>query len=173
MRESILLPKFLTKELASFAVSSVINGIFEAEPRYRMPLKRRMCHIVVLVPSRCMDDDTSYPNYTVRPHVLYQHSLGQKSEWPHRFDKIAKSKALELWQDRNDDRTDIMPHLLFTGETPYWGGVKRRGIVVTCSGVQPWFDKMVSGMIADAMVALAYDAWMNSQIINGQVDFLT
>ena len=66
-----------------------------------------------------------------------------------------------------------MPHLLFTGETPYWGGVKRRGIVVTCSGVQPWFDKMVSGMIADAMVALAYDAWMNSQIINGQVDFLT
>jgi hypothetical protein len=78
------------------------------------------------------------------------------------YDSIAKCKALQLWQGRNDDRTDIAPHLMFAGDAPYYGGVKRHGIVVTCSGVQPWFDKMISAMICEMLVGLAYNAWMVS-----------
>jgi len=67
--------------------------------------------------------------------------------------------ALQLWHGRNDDRTDRIPHLLFPGDTPCWGGVKRHGIVVTCSGFQPHFGKMFSGMVADMCIGLSYNAW--------------
>src|SRR3989338_7336273 len=73
-----------------------------------------------------------------------------------------KRKELQLWHDRNDDRSEIIPHLLFPGDAPFWGGAKRRGIVVACSGIQPWLDKLVSGMVADLIVAIAYNAWMQN-----------
>ncbi|PIQ68706.1 MAG: hypothetical protein COV91_02745 [Candidatus Taylorbacteria bacterium CG11_big_fil_rev_8_21_14_0_20_46_11] len=90
-----------------------------------------------------------------------------------RIRPYCEGKAIQLWHDRNDDRTNIMPHLLFSGDTVYWGGVKRHGIVVACSGVQPWFDKMFSGMIADMLVGIAYNAWMLSEDKRQGVDFLT
>ncbi len=141
-----------------------------------------MCHIVVLAPS--IQRDTGYPPVRFDPYIshpknqplpylLYEHSLGDKSKWPLKFDQIAESKALQLWHNQNNDGTDIQPHLLFPGDTAFWGGVKRDGIVVACSGFQPWFDKMVSGMIADTIKALCYDAWMTSKIKEGNAPFLT
>ncbi|MFA7208753.1 MAG: hypothetical protein WC120_00560 [Parcubacteria group bacterium] len=139
-------------------------------------LKRAQCHIIVLVPA--MEDARSenypdWPNYPTRAYPLYQKSVGEKKDWPHPFDEIAMCKALQLWTDRNDDRTMPIPHLLFPGDTPYWGGVKRRGIVVTCSGVQPWFDKMISGVIADVIVGLAHNAYENDEERKSGVNFLS
>jgi hypothetical protein len=93
--------------------------------------------------------------------------------WEDPYYQIAWCKALHLWTDRNDDRTSPIPHLLFSGDTPYWGGVKRRGIVVACSGVQPWFDKLVSGIVADTIVALAHDASERDPEMKQGVDFLS
>ena len=104
------------------------------------------------------------PGYPCQPVLLYEQSFGTIADWEHRYGIIARSKAIQLWTGRNDGRTDNQPHLLFPGDTPYWGGVKRNGIVVACSGVQPWFDQMISGMTIDAMVALAYDAYKTDEL---------
>jgi len=162
-------PKFLTKEVAEQACltavhmmhESPINGVF----------KRQACHIVVLVPEMDAKDE-GYPNYTIRPCLLYENGINT-AEWSADYKSIARSKALQLWHGRNDTRTDVIPHLLFSGDTPYWGGVKRHGIVVACSGVQSWFDQMIAGMVADMCKALAYNAWMNSDDQKNEEDLLT
>jgi len=166
MSEKVVTPLFLTKEIAETALSFVGDAI-EAFHRMRR-LKRQMYHIIILVPS--MKDDweagyPDYPDYPIKPCVLAEESAGDLSEWPHRFDIVARSKALQLWTGRNDGRTNCIPHLLFPGDTPYWGGVKRDGIVVACSGFQEHFDMMFAGMVADICVAMACDEktkWMET-----------
>ena len=156
-------PKFLTQRVAQCAVDTVLNATILSSD-LTGTFKRTMCHVVVLVPSidRAREPSTEWPNCSMGPYCLYEKSVGDRKEWPHDFSVIARSKAMQLWQDRNDDRTDVMPHLLFSGDTAFWGGVKRSGIVVTCSGVQAYFDKMIAGMTADMCIALAYHNWMTS-----------
>lgn len=182
MTEGILTPKFLTKQVAAIAVEQVLSiTVLSRAPiaeylNLTELFKRHVCHIVILVPSMVDDRESDYPewpDYDVIPHLLYEHSIGDKSGWEYPFDNIARCKALQLWHGRNDDRTDCMPHLLFPGDTPFWGGVKRHGIVVTCSGVQPWFDKMTSGMIADMCIGLAYNQWMTGFDRNDDRNFLS
>lgn len=159
MRE---LPAFLTNLVAFEAIQRVVLPLLESSGFEAFPFKRKMLHVVVLVPVRAG-----------LPHLLCEYSVGRREDWPYEFDKIAQSKAGQLWNGRNDDRTDIMPHLLFDGDAPFFGGVKRHGIVVACSGVQPWFDKMISGMVADMCIALAYEAWMTSEDKHEDVTFIT
>lgn len=162
----LLTPKFMTADIAKDAVeaaltlvySQLIVGALDKSPKEHL-------HIVVLVPGmtdHVAEDYPDWPDYPLKPVLLYEESRGTKSEFAYPFDEIARCKALQLWTDRNDDRTDIVPHLLFRGDTPFWGGVKRRGIVVACSGLDPWVDKLVSGMVADIIVALAHDWWIHS-----------
>ncbi len=157
-------PKFLTSEIAKTAIVSAINTVFHSDATSALQPKREQLHVVVLVPG--MNDDRpdypEWPNYQIQPVVLYEHTLGNVDNFPYPFNDIARCKALQLWHNRNDDRTEIMPHLLFPGDAPFWGGVKRQGIVVACSGIQPWQDKLISGLSADLMIALAYNAWMLS-----------
>ena len=174
----VVTPKFLTKEMAESATNFVLDSIFQNLPankgmlRELLSPKRDQCHIVILVPGM-QDDRRGYPHFPIEPVVLYEHSKQNGERFEHPFDLIARCKALQLWDNRNDDRTDCQPHLLFQNDTPYWGGVKRRGIVVACSGVQPWIDKLVSGMIADLLVAMAHAAWVQSGDQMSGVSFLT
>lgn len=170
----ILVPKYLTPEVAAHAC----NRAFWATANLRRGAISGLenCHIVVLVPSMPDDSDTnfaSWPNYAVEPHALYEHSQGAREEWRYRYDEIAQCKALQLWHGRNEGGATIMPHLLFSGDTPYWGGVKRDGIVVACSGYDEWIDRMIAGIVADLCIGLAYDAWMASEDRKQQVEFLT
>jgi hypothetical protein len=172
--KAVLTPKFLTPGLLEQAVGLVIDMVGNRPPLKDI-VKFRGCHIVVLVPSMedaRAEDYPNWPDYPSRPHPIYERSIN-KDAWTANYDDIAKCKALQLWHDRNDDRTDIMPHLLFAGDTRHYGGVKRHGIVVTCSGVDPWFDKMISGMIADMIIALSYDAWMKSEENKKNLDWLS
>lgn len=134
-------------------------------------LKRSTLHIVMLVP-KMYYDSRMYPNHPLEPHLLAEYTHGDRSTWKHDFADIAKCKALQLWHERSDGGTDSTAHLLFPGDTPFWGGVRRDGIVVACSGVQPWFDRMISGMVADAYIACAHDdkvAWLEA---NPDEDYL-
>jgi hypothetical protein len=162
---NLITPKYLTKDIAEEAIDTALITVAGETS----PLKRcfdflfPQCHIVVLVPG--MEDDRledfpNWPNYPTHAVSLCERSMGQ-SVWKHPYDNIARCKALQLWTDRNDDGTGSIPHLLFSWDTPYWGGVKRKGIVVTCSGFHPWFDKMISGIIADIMIGMAHDAYEN------------
>ncbi len=169
MGKILVTPKYLTKEIAMDAVEVALAAVMGDNSILRGRLKRQHCHIVVLVPAT----EYARPDYPIQPYAFYQLSVGEESAWEHPYDEIARSKAFQLWQDRNDDRTTPIPHLLFPGDTPFWGGVKRRGIVVACSGVQPWFDKMISGMVADIMVALAQDAFENDEERKAGAAFLS
>ena len=158
----LLPPKFLTAEIAKQSVALVTSAIFSGA---NVDELARRGHIVIIVPAMADDraeDYPSWPDYPLHPYVLYEESVGDPKNWAYDFANIARCKALQLWHDRNDGRTDCMPHLLFPGDTPFCGGVKRHGIVVAFSGVQPWYDKMISGMVADMCIGHAYNAWMTS-----------
>ena len=176
MSEQLVTTKFLTRGIAAMVVDSIVALAMGNLSAISSFMKRKMCHIVILVPAmKDVHPKGLYPvwsNRPLQPHVLYEHSVG-KTEWLWEFDSIAQSKAFQLWQDRNDGRTDNMPHLLFPGDTPYWGGVKRDGIVVACSGVQPWFDRMIAGMVADGLIAVAHELWMKSDDRKNEVSFLS
>lgn len=173
--EGVLTPKFLTKEIARAAVKAAYKAVFDegGELYNVLQPRRHQCHIVILVPGMIDHVDEDYPewpNYPTRPVLLYEETfLDGKGALEGPYDDIARCKALQLWTGRNDDRTDIVPHLLFKGDAPFWGGVKRRGLVVTCSGVQPWIDKLISGMVADMLVSMAHADWKREP----DTDFLT
>jgi hypothetical protein len=175
--KALLTPKFMTAEIAEHAVTTALDALFSPLMRGAFfPLKEHL-HVVVLVPGRTdhvAENYPDWPDYPLKPVLLYEESRGNKSEFAYPFDEIARCKALQLWTDCNDDRTDIMPHLLFKGDTPFWGGVKRRGIVVACSGLDPWVDKLISGMVADLIVAMAHHHWIWSlDKRNDELCFLT
>jgi hypothetical protein len=168
-----IFPKFVTAELVSQVVDLVLKAVMFGDSPLCKLLKRQACHIRVVVPCIEPKPNEDRGRLPIMPDAIYERSVGAKDAWSAPYDDIGGGKALQLWSGQNDDRTDIMPHLLFTGDTPCWGGVRRAGIIVSCSGVQPWFDKMISGMIADMIIGLAYDAWMTSQDKKDHVDFLT
>ena len=152
MEQKIETPKYLTEDTCRLAIECVLTMLMDKGEFERRNLlsRHRMCHVGVIVPTK-----------EGRPHIFYEYSLG-KEEWPHQFDEIGRSKGIQIFEDRNDGGTNCVPHLLFRGDTPYWGAVKRAGIVVFCSGVQAYFDRMISGMIADMIIALTYHAFVNS-----------
>ncbi len=170
MNTSLLLPKYLTAEIAAEAVAHALSLAFHSTLSPKMK-RLNQCHVVVLVPAM-VEAGYSWPNYQIQPHALFERSVGDKTQWEHEYDHITRCKALQLWHDRNDDRTAIIPHLLFPGDTPFWGGVKHRGFVVVCSGVQAHFDKMISGVSSDIMVALAHDAFELDEHRKAGADFL-
>lgn len=146
----------MAKQVVETTLKAVMKGQI-----FGQLLSRKACHIAVIVPSMPDDRGTDYadwPDFAIKPHVLYQHSERDASPWTKPYDEIARCKALQLWHGRQDGGTDVLPHLLFPGDAPFWGGVKRDGIVVACSGVQSHFDRMISSMICDQLIALAYEA---------------
>ncbi len=162
--DHVIKPKFLTTAVAREAVDLVMSALSSGPVRNK--LKRYAGYVVILVPviadvEDAFDEEGPLPlQNIVWPYTLFERSFGDGVEWTAKYDEIAHSKAQQLWRGQNSDGvTDIMPHLLYQGDTPYWGGVKRHGIVVAFSGVQSYFDQMISGMIADALKALAYHAW--------------
>lgn len=166
-------PKYLTKNVAQLAVAIALNAVVGKESPLKSFLKRLHFCIVVLVPAMQPDGESDWPDHPIEPHEIYAHAFGNREDWEHPYDNIARGKALQLCSRRNDDRAGNIPHLLFPGDTPHWGGVRREGIVVTCSGVQPWFDRLISGMVADAIVALAHDAYERDEERKSGADFLS
>ncbi|KUM26651.1 hypothetical protein AU467_20140 [Mesorhizobium loti] len=151
-------PKYLTREIAEAAVSLVIREVLHDKRMYGI-VNGHMCYVVILVPSVKKGrqvDDVNWPDNPITPHCLYEIGIGDRTDWSYEFDRIARNKALQLWRGQSfEGNTDPMPHLLFSNDTPFWGGVKRHGIVVAVSGVQSFFDEMLSGMIADTIRGLA------------------
>lgn len=164
----VIAPRILTKELAAQAVEIALKACMFSE-EMRSIVRHPMCHIVVMVMA---EHERDYQTF-FEPYVLYQRSVGNTDDWPRPYNEIAYKKARQLWRGQNSDgNTDIQPHLLVPGDTIFWGGVKRHGIVVACSGVQPYFDQLISGVTADFIKALARHAYENSREKNEQISFL-
>lgn len=176
MSNTLLTPKFLTSKMASTAVQHVFNSTLLSKDMAPL-MNRKQGHIVILVPAMLderIDDYPNWPNYAVQPHLLYEQSEGAEESWEYPFDNIARCKALQLWHGRNDDgQTDSNAHLLFPGDTHYWGGVKRHGMVVAFSGEKPWIDQLISGNTADMLKALGRDAFERSSDKADGLSFLS
>lgn len=151
---------FLTKDVAERACAQVEMTIKQGGPVFGYLKDRMHLHIVILVPSILIDEHGSFPHkFTTSVKLLHEHSVGSPGKWEHPYDEIAQRKAWQLWEGRNNGSSCVQPQLLFTGDTPFWGGVDRGGIVVACSGDQQHFDQMISGMVADMCIALANNAF--------------
>jgi len=176
-KKKLLTPKFLTERLITDAVISVMSK-FADFARERLGSGRDCpdCHVVVLGPGMedaRKEDYPDWPDYPVKPVVLAEYPFGNQEEWRHKFNEIARCKAMQLWGDRHDGGAGMFAHLLFPGDTPFWGGVKTEGIVVSCSGLPPWLDKMVAGMIACMIIGLAREAYERSEDKKNDVNFLS
>ena len=177
VEKKFITPKFLTLDIAQQAIALVEGIMLSVGVRHLFHNLDGTLnyHITILVPAIESDGPggcSKWPDYPFKPFVLAQKSGGRKENWTYPFDEIAQCKGLQLWSDRQDGGTDIKPHLLFSGDTPYWGGVKRDGIVVSCSGFECHIDRWVAGMVADALIALAYQAWFESEDKKLSANFL-
>lgn len=155
------LPKFITARM----VEDVADQILALTWQWGWNQDGVMnCHIVVLVPVK--------ENGRVVPHPILDKSYGKKIDWKYPLDQIARSKASQLYYGQNDGRTDIQPHLLFPGDTVYWGGDKLERFVTALSGYECWQDKALSRMNNAALIARVNDAFQASKEKKHNLNFL-
>lgn len=174
MPKQVITPKFLAEDTVEFVVKSVWTWLTSSNALSTL-LKRKEGCVVVLVPAIKDDrgiDDTDWTALQLQPHCICNMRFGDKTKWEHPFDGIAMCKALQLWDGRNDGRNGPIAHLLFPGDTPYYGGVKREGLVVAVSGLQSYFDQMVAGVITDILIGLAAHKLATSEERLNNRDFL-
>lgn len=161
MESKLLTPKYITKEVCEAAVHLALRAVMEEGSSLHGVVRQQFCHISILVPGM-ENEGRTYPEWPIHPVLIYEEKVGDTTEWKGEYDQIAQFKALQLWHDRNDEKPGINVQLLFPGDTIYWGGVKRHGIVVTCSGIQPYFDQLIAGIVADTIKAMCQYAYATS-----------
>lgn len=161
MDQKFVPPKYLTQELVEAAMNFAYNAVLGKKEGSLFPennpKSHSNCHIVVLVPSLNVKSG-KWPNYSIRAYP-FQKSFGDDPKtWKRPYNEIAQCKAFQMWTGRSDG-SSICPHLLFSEDTPFWGGVSRDGIIVTCSGQPQHIDRLISGIAANTIQALAVIAY--------------
>jgi hypothetical protein len=135
------------KQLAMDAVELVkpaIERLFERT-------NRKELHIVI------MDPELKPWESSFEDAILYQTSLGSPKEWTIPFDEFARKKAQQAWREgtANINNQTQHPTSLRKGDLLFYGSFVYGNVVVACSGVEQWFDMLVSGWIAVAIEQLA------------------
>jgi len=87
--------------------------------------------------------------------ILYEHSIN-RPDWDADYAHFARAKALVSWRNRMDSHAvqALHPYLLQPGHTLLWGSVYLDGLVVAVSGMQPWFDEALAGVVACCLRAV-------------------
>ena len=113
--------------------------------------KRKHLHIVMMNP-KLKPWEASFEDA-----ILDEFSVGDPKEWEHDYKAIARSKAEQTW--RNQQANIVVqflgPATLRSGDTIHYGSFEYYGMVVACSGVQPYFDMLISGWLAIAYQQLS------------------
>lgn len=150
--------RLLTQGVARTAVEFVLPSV-QALIRGNT-LKRGDLHIVIAMQPAVCRRGHMVEVGGFEECIIYEHSLGEPSTWASPFDKIARSKGLLSWERGMSTQQiqALAPHLLEPGDTSYYGSVFSDGIVVACSGVQPFFDHMISAWVLEACRALCIQA---------------
>lgn len=131
----------LAKEAVSLIKPS-IDALFERT-------NRRELHIVIMDP-RIKPWEADFADA-----ILYQESI-RTAEWELPFDEFARNKAEQAWRDAQANIVTQTQHpsSLREGDLPFYGSFVYGNVVVACSGVEQWFDMLVSGWIALAFEQL-------------------
>ncbi|RKF22173.1 hypothetical protein DBZ36_00565 [Alginatibacterium sediminis] len=111
---------------------------------------RKELHIVVMNPS-LKPWESDFENA-----VLYEKSIGSPEDWTIPFDQYARNKAKQAWRNNssNVNQQSLHPSSLQDDDLLFYGSFVYGDIVVACSGVQQWFDMLVSGWVAVAIEQL-------------------
>ncbi|MCB5163089.1 hypothetical protein [Marinomonas algarum] len=138
--------KITHQQLAKDAVDLVkpaIDKLFEQT-------NRKELHIVIMDP-RVKQWEAKFEDA-----ILYEESI-QNTPWTLPFDDFARKKAAQAWRDgrANIHHQTSQPSSLREGDVLFYGSFVYGDVVVACSGVQQWFDMLVSGWIAVAFEQLA------------------
>lgn len=118
-------------------VMPAINCLFEKTNRQEL-------HIVIMDPRfkpwECPFEDA----------VLFETSIQSGSPWPKPFDEFARNKARQAWREGRSNLVAQTQHpsSLADSDVPFYGSFVYGNVVVACSGVEQWFDLLISGWIA-------------------------
>ncbi|MGI9947351.1 hypothetical protein [Vibrio hyugaensis] len=120
---------------------------------------RKELHIVVMDP-RIKPWESSF-----NEAILYQTSLGTPEEWTIPFDEFACNKAHQAWRNSrpNIHNQTTQTSSLQENDLLFFGSFVHGDVVVACSGVEQWYDMLVSGWIAVAFEQLCMSEYQKNK----------
>lgn len=144
----------IAKDAIELTIPS-IEKLFERSNRQEL-------HIVVMNPQ------VKPWESTFEDAILYERSLGSPESWSIPFDQLARKKAQQAWREStsNIQLQTQHPASLRDDDLLFYGSFVYGNIVVACSGVQQWYDMLVSGWIAIAIEQLTIHEYETSKIKN-------
>jgi hypothetical protein len=121
--------------------------------------KRKHLHIVVFDPvvtQAAIGDLWPVNEDRLRQAIAGKRDFRDETPWNLPYDEFARAKALLSWRTRRPSREVVgqSPYLMHEGSIIYGGSVIRDDLIVAASGVQPEFDELAAGWMADAVIAL-------------------
>lgn len=145
-------------EIAKDAVELTIPSIQKLFER----TNRQELHIVIMNP-QLKPWETSFDDA-----VLYETSLGTPESWSTPFDQLARKKAQQAWREStsNIQLQTQHPASLREDDVLFYGSFVYGNIVVACSGVEQWYDMLISGWIALAIEQLTMHEYQTIKLEN-------
>ncbi|WP_087024609.1 hypothetical protein [Thaumasiovibrio subtropicus] len=136
-------------------VKPAIERLFESTNRQEL-------HIVVMNPQLKPWEST------FEDAILVEQSIGSPEKWTIAFDQLARKKAHQAWrhQQANLMQQSVHPASLREGDVLFYGSFVYGDIVVACSGVQQWFDMLISSWIATAIEQLTVHEYQTNKLEN-------
>ena len=143
--------KVVAKEAIELVTPAIMN-LFEQTCRKEL-------HIVIMDP-RVKPWESDF-----KDAILYEQTFGTPENWHAPFNEIARLKAKQAWRDSqaNIQHQNAHPASLKEGDALYYGSFVYGNVVVGCSGVEQWFDMLVSGWVAVAFEQLAIHKYQQSK----------
>ena len=132
--------------IAQQAIELVKPSIYKLFER----TNRKELHIVIMDP-RLKPWESDFTSA-----ILYEGSIRHTKIWEKPFEEFARNKANQAWREMQANIVPqaIHPSSLRVDDLPFYGSFVYGNIVVACSGVEQWFDMLVSGWIAVAFEQL-------------------
>jgi hypothetical protein len=136
-----------TRELHDQVMALVKPSIDALLRKYAI---RKHYHIVIMDP-RKKPWEGSFEDA-----ILAEFSQGM-GDWEYDYKKFARSKAKQSWrnQQANIITQTLAPATLLSGDALYFGSFEYYGMIVACSGIESYFDMLISGWIALAYQQLS------------------
>lgn len=132
--------KFSHQEIAQQAIDLVRPAIAEL---FKRSIRQEL-HIVILDP-RLKPWEVNFEDA-----ILHQESIKSGETWEKPFDKYARNKAKQAWraQKHNLHLQIQHPSSLNSDDIPFYGSFVYGDLVVACSGIEQWFDMLISSWVA-------------------------
>lgn len=146
------------QEIAADAIELVTPAIERLFER----TNRKELHIVIMDP-RVKPWESSFEDA-----ILHQASLGSPSEWTIPFDQFARKKADQAWRGNTSNLNNQTFHTssLRDDDLLFFGSFTYGDVVVGCSGVEQWYDMLISGWIAVAFEQLCMAEYQTNKTQN-------